>query len=311
MNVNASSSSDTTVSICKGKSYSFNGVNYSLAGTYSAHLTNSLGCDSTVNLTLKLDMEKSLAPIQGDNSVCKNNTVSLSNPSIGGVWTSLYPNIATVNNDGLVTGKTTGMDSIQYTILSKCGNVTTSHPVMVLGMKPSIDTVIKNTSCLYPESGSINLNIYGTETPYQFIFNGKMYNVPTEIPNLESGNYSLQIYNGSGCLVDSLPNIVIKEVKDGSCDTLYIPSGFLPTSSNPNGYIRMLKPYGGGSNVRQLTFRVYNRSGYLVFESHDINKGWDGTVNGIIQDVGAYVWSLEYFHNNKWMSSKGTSVLIR
>ena len=308
MKVNASSSSDTTVSICKGKSYSFNGVNYSLAGTYSAHLTNSLGCDSIANLTLKLDIEKSLAPIQGDNSVCKNNTVSLSNPSIGGVWTSLYPNIATVNNEGLVTGKTTGMDSIKYTILSKCGNVTTSHPLMVLGMKPTITTTIKNTSCLYPEEGAINLNISGPETPYQFNFNGIMYDVPTIIPNLESGNYRLQIYNGSGCLVDSLPNIVITEVKDGNCDTLYVPTAFLPIGSN---HTNTLKPFGGGSSVRQLSFRVYNRSGYLVFESHNINSGWDGTVNGTMQDVGAYVWTLEYYHNNKWMTSKGTSVLIR
>ena len=308
--VNPSTYSDTTISICKGKSYQFNGENYSIAGTYSAHLINSAGCDSIATLTLKLDIEKTLTPIQGDTILCKNDSIKMTDATIGGIWSSLFPSIATIDKEGLVIGKTTGVDSIQYTVLSKCGNITTSHPVTVLGIKPTLDTLISPASCLYPESGNIKLSINGLESPYHFNLNGIRYDNPSTIPNLTTGLYSIDIINGIGCPVDSL-NIIIKEVKDGSCDTLYIPTGFLPTSSNTNGYIRMLKPYGGGSSVRQLTFRVYNRSGYLVFESHDINKGWDGTVNGIMQDVGAYVWTLEYFHNNRWMSSKGTSVLIR
>jgi gliding motility-associated-like protein len=43
-----------TQSICEGQTYTFNGTDYSVAGTYSAKLTNAVGCDSTVTLQLKL-----------------------------------------------------------------------------------------------------------------------------------------------------------------------------------------------------------------------------------------------------------------
>ncbi|MFP5041915.1 gliding motility-associated C-terminal domain-containing protein [Parasediminibacterium sp. JCM 36343] len=308
--VNATTYSTTTDSICKGKSYTFNGVTYSLGGTYSAHLTNSKGCDSIATLQLKLNTEGKVGLIQGDTMACINNSVTLTTTSVGGIWSSIYPNIATVK-DGIVIGKSRGMDSIQYSVLSKCGNITISHPLAVLGQKPSTDTMIKQASCLYPQSGSIKLLVNGSESPYKFEFNGTMYHVPYTIPNLAAGTYAIKIYNSIGCPVDSFTNIEVTEIKDGSCDTLYVPTGFLPTSTNNNGYVRILKPFGGGSSVRQLTFRVYNRNGNMVFESHDINKGWNGTLNGTLQDTGTYVWYLEYLHNNKWMSSKGISVLIR
>ena len=34
--------------------FMFNGATYATAGTYAAHLTNSVGCDSTATLVLKI-----------------------------------------------------------------------------------------------------------------------------------------------------------------------------------------------------------------------------------------------------------------
>jgi gliding motility-associated-like protein len=37
-----------------------------------------------------------------------------------------------------------------------------------------------------------------------------------------------------------------------------------------------------------VAFNVFNKWGQLIFETFDISKGWDGTFNGIPQDVGVY-----------------------
>jgi gliding motility-associated-like protein len=59
-------------------------------------------------------------------------------------------------------------------------------------------------------------------------------------------------------------------------------------------------------------FRVYNRWGQEVFSTQINGKGWDGTINGVPQTTGAYVWwvkatdykGLPYF-------KKGTVTLIK
>ncbi len=48
-----------------------------------------------------------------------------------------------------------------------------------------------------------------------------------------------------------------------------------------------------------------------MFEGHDLINGWDGRVNGALQDVGTYVWTLEYTTSGgKRKKGSGTSVLF-
>jgi len=57
--VNQPTTSTTNATICQGESYSFNGNTYSTAGTYIAHLTNSVGCDSVAKLILTVKQPSS------------------------------------------------------------------------------------------------------------------------------------------------------------------------------------------------------------------------------------------------------------
>ncbi|MFP5043137.1 hypothetical protein, partial [Parasediminibacterium sp. JCM 36343] len=54
LTVKATSTSTTNASICAGSAYTFNGTAYSVAGSYTAHLTNSVGCDSAATLVLNV-----------------------------------------------------------------------------------------------------------------------------------------------------------------------------------------------------------------------------------------------------------------
>jgi hypothetical protein len=56
--------------------------------------------------------------------------------------------------------------------------------------------------------------------------------------------------------------------------------------------------------------RIYERSGALVYSSHSINDGWDGTFKGAAQPQGIYVVMISYVdpytNNEKSMSSEMT-----
>jgi gliding motility-associated-like protein len=60
------------------------------------------------------------------------------------------------------------------------------------------------------------------------------------------------------------------------------------------------------------TFRIYNRWGAKVFESSNIDEGWDGTLHGIPQPMGVYVYIVEaYTNTGRRFYKQGNITLIR
>jgi hypothetical protein len=75
-----------------------------------------------------------------------------------------------------------------------------------------------------------------------------------------------------------------------------------------NDYLYPVNAY----KATDLSFTVFNRNGRVVFKSRDWTGKWDGTIKGIRQASGVYVWMLEYNDPaGKRISLKGTAVLIR
>ena len=79
-------------------------------------------------------------------------------------------------------------------------------------------------------------------------------------------------------------------VEDYVCGppTIYIPNAFTPNTDDKNE-----KLYVRGNFITELYFVVYDRWGEKVFETEDINKGWDGTFKGKVVDPDVYVYYLE------------------
>ncbi|MFI5188537.1 MAG: gliding motility-associated C-terminal domain-containing protein, partial [Chitinophagales bacterium] len=87
-----------------------------------------------------------------------------------------------------------------------------------------------------------------------------------------------------------------------------VPSAFTP---NHDGLNDILKPRYNG--IKHLDyFAVYNRTGQLVFQTSDMDMGWDGDVSDGSQSTGVYVWIIaaEDFKGEKYQL-KGTTTLIR
>jgi gliding motility-associated-like protein len=88
-----------------------------------------------------------------------------------------------------------------------------------------------------------------------------------------------------------------------------LPNAFTP--GNGSSANDQYKPqYIGTSSLNY--FRIFNRWGELVFETTDINAGWDGRKNGAIQPIGTYVYQIDALDNaGKHMTKTGNVTLIR
>lgn len=84
-----------------------------------------------------------------------------------------------------------------------------------------------------------------------------------------------------------------------------IPNAFTP---NDDGLNDSFKPFP--SQVTDYKMSIFNKYGEKVFESFDINFGWDGYFKGkIVQDV--YVYVIEFKLDNQMVSVNGKVLLIK
>ena len=90
---------------------------------------------------------------------------------------------------------------------------------------------------------------------------------------------------------------------------LDVPSAFTPNNDGLNDLFGPLNAI----KAEQLDFRIYNRWGQLLFQTHNWKSGWDGTYHNLPQPTGTYVWFLSYVDRDSKQrrEMKGTAVLIR
>lgn len=142
-------------------------------------------------------------------------------------------------------------------------------------------------------------------TPSFGLSNPNIYNpVATLGAETELITYIVRATNPQGCYGED--NIIITVFKTG-------PDIFVPTAFTPNGDGRndLLKPICVGIS-RLNYFRLFNRWGQLVFATNMIGKGWDGMINGRVQDTNTFVFIAEGIdYTGKKVFRKGTTTLIR
>lgn len=116
--------------------------------------------------------------------------------------------------------------------------------------------------------------------------------------------YKLIVTNEAGCTDSAF--VTVKVYK--TIPSVFIPTGFTP---NHDGKNDILKPILAGIQ-RIEAFHIYNRWGQLLFSTSTEGAGWDGTVNGVTQSSGTYVWIIKAIdYNGVHYFNKGTVTLVR
>ena len=117
----------------------------------------------------------------------------------------------------------------------------------------------------------------------------------------KEGLFSLRTTNQCGSFADEIL------ITEGLCNII-MPNAFSPNEDGVNEVFRVKFPFP----VQEFTFSIYNRFGEKVFETTDINKGWDGRWKNAKQLQGNYVWLIEFKGaNNRRQLLKGNVVLLR
>ena len=116
--------------------------------------------------------------------------------------------------------------------------------------------------------------------------------------------YHLTVRKAS-CIVDTgnIKVIVFKTKPD-----IFVPTAFTPNGDGKNDILKAI-PVG----IRQFDFlNIYNRWGQLIFSTTNADNGWDGTVKGLMQPSGTYIFITQgTAYTGEKIIKKGSIVILR
>ncbi len=169
-------------------------LNNIAAGNYAVTVTDANNCTATSNAVVPGNsISFALAGTPSANSSClqNNGAIDLSVNPPGGV-SYLWSNLA-------VTEDLSGLNAGTYTVtVSAGGNCTNTAAFTISSNVPSPQIAQNITAALCGQtSGSIDLTVSGSPTPYQFNWSNAA--LVEDINTLLSGNYTVTVTAGNGC----------------------------------------------------------------------------------------------------------------
>jgi gliding motility-associated-like protein len=111
---------------------SISSVTSNATGNYTVTVTDSNGCSASTVTSLLVNIPPIVAAITGPMGGCVGSSINLSNSTVGGIWSSNNPTVATVNAaTGAVDFISAGSATIQYTVtLNGCATVVTTNLIV-------------------------------------------------------------------------------------------------------------------------------------------------------------------------------------
>ncbi len=280
------------------------------SGTYYVQVFSNGGCSTTDSIHVKIiGTDVHAWP---DTSICKGRTVML-NASQGAAY-------SWVPADGLSNtmirnpvAHPLATTTFIVTVTDKDGCSDTAHATIQVINKTAVVAGISGAEfiCRPADSASFNDASTGAVTQWNWDFgNGQTASdakPPTQYYSITGNEKTftvrLAVADSLGCTDTSYHIITVAN----NC-YIAVPNAFTPNGDGSNDYLYPLNAY----KATNLSFRVYNRFGLLVFETRDWTNKWNGKVNGVLQASGAYVWILQYTDAaGKRIKLKGTSILVR
>ena len=293
---------------------------------YCVELSETCGSPTDQECTLiyfPTPIEPSAEPI--DAKLCVPNTFEFNNTS--------------VNGGEIATTFWEFGDNITH-VITELGNDSTSHYYTAVGNHDITMTVTSIYGCVYTDTMFSLIEVLPSPTAdFNFSSNPatifetsifmqdkSSYNTidwqwfsPGSEPSTSSSVNPIFLFPDG--VVATYPITLVVTTEHGCVDTttLYLnvvedilffaPNAFTPDGDEHN---QSWKPEIQGIDIHDYEILIYNRWGELVWESHDVSVGWDGTYMGKLVQAGVYQWVARVkspYNDNKETFTGSVSIL--
>ena len=272
------------------------------SGTYYIRgVLTSSGCQTdvrAVNVVVSATPAISVANVA---AICRGEAVTLSASSPGNSIT--WQNIGAGNNVIVYPQSTTTYTAVA-TNAAGC-SVSATVQVQVRDFKVTLtankNPIMPGLMLTLTSGANRSYNVVGWKPEANFTAQTAI--AQSFIIKDSSQTFAVIGRSADGCL-DTASLFI--ELEPGGKD-FFIPNAFTPNNDGKND---TFKPYG--SSIKSIEMRVFNQWGELVYQTTDVNKGWDGIFKGKAQPVGVYPYGIKVtFLDNTTVTKRGTVNLVR
>lgn len=186
-------------------------------------------------------------------------------------------------------------DTIDFTIIV--------HPIPIADFDlPAIQNFKNPTITLINKS--INATNYEWYQQTTFLANSQDLNFTAPTP--DEFCFELKASSAFGCR-DSVTKC-ISFFKNGH---LAFPNAFTPNKDNLNNIFRPIFIDVNENEIQHYVLQIFNRWGERVFQSHNVNNGWNGSYLGEAQPLSTYHYICTYNIDDKEFKQIGDLTLIK
>ena len=279
------------------------------SGTTTYYVSQTSTCESPRKAVIVMVNAAPAAPIVTAVNYCQNGTATaLTAPgsnllwyanATGGTGSASAPVPSTATN-GSVTYYVSQSNSCES---PRAPLTVTVNPDPMVAIQPVSGNLCGGDAVTLDASGAssyqwnpaTNLSNASTNNPIAQVQNDIVYTVTGTDANGCTATAQVALKIGSGCSVGNLVGY-------------NIPNAFSPNRDGRNDVLRVKT----GDVPRSYSLLIFNRYGQKVFESRDINAGWDGTLAGQAAESGAYVYVMVITTSTGTViKNKGTVMLMR
>jgi len=273
----------------------------------SLEVTDAMGCADSLTKTI-IVMPLPVFAILGDTSVCSGIASSLSiNPVLPG-WSVVWNPPEGLNSSSSFTPSLTIDSTRLYTaaVTDAYGCRSMNDITISVEQPPVISRIpLQDTAVFIGESIGLSAVSDNPDAVYSWSPEYRISCLNCSEPVIKPENnvtYIVTITDECFALTEEFP---VEVIIDFYIET---PGAFTPNGDDNNDiFIPETK------NIREFKeFKIFNRWGNLVFETIRLDEGWDGSVNGKIQNMDTYAYYIRAVTSHGYETEKrGSFMLIR
>jgi gliding motility-associated-like protein len=278
----------------------------SLVGSTFYYVSQTVnGCTSTIDsIQVTVNPTPTVTVTPSDTSVCPNTSYVLQATDTDAIaYYHWYPSIylSAANTPAVTVSPET---NVTYTVVASnqygCGDTATAsvtiHPAALIYLPDSVTLYPGEVYSISPSTNCTSFNWF----PPAGLSNSVIPD-PVASPAV-STRYIVYGQTVDGCTTSDSININIS-----ANSLLAVPNAFTPGSSANNEF-KIIKRGEASLNY----FRIFNRWGQKVFETTNMEAGWDGSFNGTPQPFDVYIYEIEAVTSNgKNFVMQGNVTLVR
>jgi gliding motility-associated-like protein len=267
-----------------------------------SYALQSVSIDGCINYdTVFIEVQFPIDPLLSlDKEICRNDSVTLI--AGGGKFYLWEPPDGLSFTDSSHTSASPDSTTQYHVIISNNCFADTLPVTVTVNQLPDVvasedDTIRRDDTTIVSATGAVN---------YIWMPRGL---TDSTLSEMAVSPFLTQRYEVTGTDAKGCKNTDTVRITVNIVNLLQLPNAFTPDKDGHNDLFRITKRL----NILSLIdFSIYNRWGERVFQTTDLDAGWDGTFNGEPQGLGVFVWYVKALNRDGIIITRqGNVTLVR